>query len=131
MTFVHEDESDGPVTRRSEGGLMSLQGSNAYVRLIVPESATDGMTHPGPGDELVIRMDSADGVFLQIERHGMPLHFRLSEAHVLDRYPLRTHMLATRILVTHLAGLISLLTGFELVCVSDQQTSWRYVFREP
>lgn len=110
---------------------MSLQGSKAHVRLIVPGSGANDLTHPGPGDELVIRVDNTDGVFLQIERRGVPLHFLLSERHVLDQYPLRTNMLATRTLVTHLAGLISLLTGYELVCVSDQQTSWRYVFREP
>jgi hypothetical protein len=124
--------SDRVIIRTTfRGGTMSIQGSKANIRLMFPPA--DGaavQTYPNPGDFLIIQANGTDGVHLQLERNGVVMRFQITVAYELERLPLRTGTLATRMMVEHLAGLVSLMSGLDLVCVSDEMTKWTYVFRE-
>jgi len=111
---------------------MFLQGSTARVHLrISPDPVAIGeRTYPSPGDTLTISYDVVRGLFLKLERNGTQMRFDVATAVGIDRLTLFSGALASRMMVSNLANLISLMSGLELVCISDEVTRWIYVFRE-
>jgi hypothetical protein len=111
---------------------MSLQGSKASARLRFHRdpAAKGEQTYPSPGDYLTISYDVTRGLFLKLDRNGTEMRFDVAKAVGLDRLTILNGTLASRMMVSNLANLISLMSGLDLVCLSDELTRWTYVFRE-